>query len=49
MKTVRRVIEWIDGVLDRIPSYEGGRWYRNGGWGCRWRLSRLWYSERDDA
>ena len=48
MKRVRMLIEWVDGRLDAIPSYEEGRWYRHGGYGCRMRLSRLWYSKKDD-
>lgn len=26
-------------ALDLIPTYEDGRWYRFGGWGCRLRLA----------
>lgn len=29
-------------VLDRIPAYEDGRWYRHGAWGCRLGLSKPW-------
>ena len=27
-------LEALCGVLDRIPRYEGRRWYRHGCWGC---------------
>ena len=27
-------LEVVCGVLDRIPRYEQGRWYRHGCWGC---------------
>lgn len=48
MKVVRTIIEWVDGVLDRIPSYEDGRWYRGGCWGCRMQMWRLWDHEEED-
>lgn len=38
--------ESLCAVLDRIPSVarEDGQWgwYRNGAWGCRLRLWRIW-------
>ena len=42
MKVLRRLVWLLDEVLDRIPAYEDGRWYRYGGWGCRLRLHRFW-------
>lgn len=40
------VVEWADGQLDMVPSweYDGERWrlYRSGGWGCRMHFCRLW-------
>jgi hypothetical protein len=42
---LRTLIERLDTLLDAIPTLEDGRWYRYGGWGCRLRLSRLWFRE----
>jgi hypothetical protein len=39
---MRTVVRLLDEALDRVPAYEGGRWYRYGDWGCRLRLSRYW-------
>jgi hypothetical protein len=44
-RVVVRALDWIDWLLDAVPSWErpleGGRrrWYRHGGWGCRLRLA----------
>jgi len=35
-------VEYLDGLLDKIPSYEDGQWYRNGQWGCRIGLYKIW-------
>jgi hypothetical protein len=32
----------LDELLDNIPRYEHGRWYRYGQWGCTLRLDRYW-------
>jgi hypothetical protein len=43
-----RWLAWaLDELLDRIPSYEDGRWYRYGDWGCRLRLDRIWACDVD--
>jgi hypothetical protein len=42
---LRILIERLDTLLDAVPTYEGGRWFRYGGWGCRMGLSRLWWRE----
>lgn len=39
---VASAAEWVCGVLDAIPAYEEGRWWRYGDWGCRMRISRIW-------
>ena len=40
---VRTLIERLDTLLDAIPIYEDGRWWRYGDWGCRLQLHRLWW------
>lgn len=44
MKPIRWFIVWslenLCHLLDRIPTYEDGRWYRYGDWGCLLGLSR---------
>jgi hypothetical protein len=46
MRNVKRLIGnaavHVCAVLDAIPAYEQGVWYRHGDWGCRLRISRLW-------
>jgi len=42
MDWIRTQIERLDNLLDCIPVYYDGHWYRNGGWGCRWHLHRFW-------
>jgi hypothetical protein len=37
------LIERLDTLLDAIPIYEDGRWWRYGDWGCRLQLHRLWW------
>lgn len=37
----RWVVEQIErtcAILDNIPRYEEGRWWRHGTWGCKWGL-----------
>lgn len=39
---------WLaDELLDRVPTYEDGRWFRRGGWGCRMRLHRWWVDKSE--
>lgn len=44
-------LETVCGLLDAVPTWEDGRWYRYGDWGCRvglsaWadRLDRRWHT-----
>ncbi len=44
-------LEWLCGVLDHIPAYEQGRWFRVSGYGYRiglgkWsdRLDQRWHT-----
>jgi hypothetical protein len=34
-------LEWLDGLLDKLPVYYEKKWHRNGDWGCR-TAGRLW-------
>jgi hypothetical protein len=34
-------LEWLDGLLDKLPVYYEKKWHRNGDWGCR-TVGRLW-------
>ena len=37
--SIDRLIETVDGFLDRIPGRgTDGQWYRHGNWGCRFRV-----------
>jgi hypothetical protein len=45
MKLLRRLVEQLDVLLDKIPAYEDGRWYRYGDWGCRLQLGKFWMDE----
>ena len=47
MRALRVALEWVDGMLDNIPSYEQGHWYWHGGWGCRAGLHRWWWDDAD--
>ena len=42
------LLEHVDGWLDQVPSWENGRWYRRGGWGCRLNLARWWFRDLDE-
>lgn len=45
-----RCLVWLaDELLDRIPAYEDGHWYRAGQWGCRLRLHRYWWREEQET
>jgi hypothetical protein len=45
-----RELFWLaDELLDRVPAYEDGRWYRRGDWGCRLGLHRWWWPETDEV
>ena len=36
MRTLPWHVLWLlDEILDRIPGYEAGHWYKYGCWGCR--------------
>lgn len=39
MKLVSTPLYWLCWVLDRVPSYEDGHFYRQADWGCRLGLS----------
>ena len=45
MKFMRWAVWVLDETLDAVPTYEHGRWYRYGQWGCRLRLARFWWRE----
>lgn len=47
VKVLRRIVEWLDETLDKIPEYRDGRWYRYGDWGCRLGLGKLWVDTSD--
>lgn len=43
MLLVKRFIVWaieaLDTLLDKVPTYEDGKFYRYGFWGCRLQLA----------
>jgi hypothetical protein len=49
LRQLDRMLEWLDGRLDTVPSYEEGRWYRYGDWGCKlsYRFSALRWWDRE--
>ena len=47
MRFLRQLLEGLDWLLDSVPSYEHGQWYRFGGWGCRMHMSNIWWNDKD--
>lgn len=45
MKFARWAVWLLDESLDAVPTYENGRWWWHGQWGCRMRLARFWWRE----
>jgi len=42
VKLLYRAAERLDELLDAVPRYEDGRWFRYGDWGCQLGLGCFW-------